>query len=94
MNKSFVNYLFGIDVIIQWEHEIGEPKRRHKKKRINKKWLKRYGVWEEWEGACSKNQAAIFVDNKLYVSRKMYKTLKETIPEFYKVAHHGNSFSR
>lgn len=94
MNKSLINYLSGIDIIIQWEHEIGEPKRRHKKKRINKKWLKRYGVWEEWEGACPKSQAAIFVDNKLYVSRKMYKTLKETIPEFYKVAHHRNSYTR
>jgi hypothetical protein len=63
------------------------------KKRINKKWLKRYGVWEEWEGACPKGQA-IFVDNKLYVSRKMYKILKETRPKLDKVAHHGNSFSR
>ncbi len=91
MNKSLINYLFGIDIIIQWEHEVGDQKRKHKKKRINKKWLKRYGVWEEWEGACSKGQA-IFVDNKLYVSRRMYKILKETTPKFYKEAHHGNNF--
>lgn len=94
MNKSVKNYFLGIDVIIQWEHEVGDQKRKHKKKRINKKWLKRYGVWEEWEGACPKSQAAIFIDNKLYVSRKMYKILKETVPKFDKVAHHGNSYTR
>ena len=90
---NYLDYFMGVSIIIQWEHEVGDQKRKHKKKRINKKWLKRYGVWEEWEGACPKSQA-IFVDNKLYVSRKMYKTLKETVPKFDKVAHHGNSYTR
>ena len=93
MDKAVLEMYFGKRIIIQWEHEVGDQKRKHKKKRINKKWLKRYGVWEEWEGACPKGQA-IFVDNKLYVSRKMYKILKETAPKFDKVAHHGNSYTR
>ncbi len=37
MNKSVKNYFLGIDIIIQWEHEVGDQKRKHKKKRINKK---------------------------------------------------------
>lgn len=86
-------FFFGIEIIIQWEHEVGDQKRKHKKKRINKKWLKRYGVWEEWEGACPKGQA-IFTDNTLFISRKMYKMLKEHNPKFNPVPHHGNSFSR
>lgn len=93
MDKAVLEMYFGKRIIIQWEHEVGDQKRKHKKKRINKKWLKRYGVWEEWEGACPKGQA-IFVDNKLYVSRKMYKILKETRPKFDKVAHHRNSYTR
>jgi len=24
MNKWLINYLFGIDIIIQWEHEVGD----------------------------------------------------------------------
>lgn len=94
MDKAILGMYLGKRIIIRWEHEIGEPKRKHKKKRIAKKWLKRYRVWEEWEGACPKSQAAIFVNNKLYVSRKMYKILKETVPKFDKVAHHGNSWIR
>ena len=73
---NYLDYFMGVSIIIQWEHEVGDQKRKHKKKRINKKWLKRYG------------------DNKLYVSRKMYKILKETAPKFDKVAHHGNSYTR
>ena len=57
MDKAVLEMYFGKRIIIQWEHEVGDQKRKHKKKRINKKWLKRYGVWEEWEGACPKSQA-------------------------------------
>lgn len=93
MNNN-LDCFIGISIIVKWEHEIGEPKRKHKKKRINKKWLKRYGVWSEAEGACPKNQPAIFVDNTLFLSRKMYKILKNYKPKFDKVAHHGNSYTR
>ena len=33
----------GYPIKIIQEHEQGEQKRKHKKKRINKKWAKRYG---------------------------------------------------
>ena len=95
-NSELLSY-FGMRIIVQWEHEIGDQKRKHKKKRINKKWLKRYGVWEKWEGACPKGQV-IYVDGTLYVSRQMYIRMKQYIsqphPPKFKVPHHGNNFTR
>ena len=35
----------GWELRVVSEHDDGEPKRKHKKKRIAKKWLKRYGTW-------------------------------------------------
>lgn len=97
MNKSFVNYLFGIDIIIQWEHEVGDQKRKHKKKRINKKWLKRYGVWKSYEnGVCPYTKYVALTDKGAFMSRQMYIRLKnQNNIDFiqYHVAHHGNSFS-
>lgn len=98
MNKTFtnefLNSLWGTKIIIQWEHEIGDQKRKHKKKRINKKWLKRYGVWEKWEGACPKGQV-IYVDGTLFVSRRMYIWIKNYAKhplKFEPIPHHGNKF--
>lgn len=89
--------LFGTRVVVLWKHEVGDPKRKHKKKRIAKKWLKRYGVWEEWEWACPKGQV-IYVDGTLYVSRRMYIWMKQYASQYhppkFKVAHHGNNFAR
>ena len=36
ISKEKINspFLGGYNIIIEWEHEIGEPKRKHKKKRI------------------------------------------------------------
>lgn len=97
MNNSELLSYFGMRIIVQWEHEVGDQKQKHKKKRINKKWLKRYGVWKEWEGACPKGQV-IYVDGTLYVSRRMYIWMKQYasqphLPKF-KVAHHGNNYTR
>ena len=101
MNKTFtnefLNSFWGTKIIIKWEHEVGDQKRKHKKKRINKKWLKRYGVWEKWEGACPKGQV-IYVDGTLFVSRRMYIWMKQYVsqphPPKFKVPHHGNNFTR
>ena len=91
--------MFGTNIVIKWEHEVGDPKRKHKKKRIAKKWLKKYGVWTEAEGACPKGYA-LFADNILFVSRGLYIRIKNS---FYhnpnpfkpiKLAHHGNNFLR
>ncbi len=92
MNKSVINYLFGIDIIVQWEHEIGDQKRKHKKKRIAKKWLKKYGTWHT---PCHKG-AIYFYDNSLVMSRNTYAMIKDYTRwklEFEPCIHHGNSFT-
>ena len=95
MDNNELSKYFGTKIIIKWEHEVGDPKRKHKKKRIAKKWLKRYGVWEEWEWACPKGQV-IYVDGTLFVSRRIYIWMKDYAkhPPIFKVAHHGNNYTR
>ena len=94
INKSELLFaLLGINIVIKWEHEIGDPKRKHKKKRIAKKWLKRYGTWQEYEGACRKGYIISFNGN-LYVSRSMYMRLRNCINhplKFTPLPHHGNN---
>ena len=59
-------------VIIQ-EHENGEQVRKHKKKRINKKWLKRYGTyWEKLDLG-----EIVLVDGQMLMSRRTYNKLKQ-----------------
>ena len=41
--SNLLNYCSGTPIIIDHDKVIKTQKRRHKKKRINKKWLKRYG---------------------------------------------------
>lgn len=49
--------------------------RKHKKKRINKKWLKRYGMKEvPWK-------KYIIVDNKIYAHPTMIQRLKDEVVE-------------
>lgn len=45
--------------------------RRHKKKRINKKWLKRYG-----HKAVPDNNKVIMTNDTLYMTKKCYEKLK------------------
>lgn len=92
MNDLY-NALFGIDVVVMWEHEAGDPKRKHKKKRIAKKWLKKYGVWEEYDGACPKGRA-FYINGTIYISRNAYAKLKQCTFKFEDAGHHGNNFSR
>jgi len=93
----------GSRIIVQWEHDDGEPKRKHKKKRIAKKWLKRYGTWSS---PCKKGQIFWFNDftsgsleKRFYVSRNTYAMLKDyarhrpKISDWEECGHHGNSFS-
>jgi len=99
MNKAIFEMYFGKRIIVQWEHEIGEPKRKHKKKRIAKKWLKKYGVWTKLEGACPKGYA-LFADNTWFVSRSLYVKMKNLLSSkpkifhFSKLGHHGNNYTR
>ena len=97
MNDNELFKYFGTKIIVKWEHEVGDPKRKHKKKRIAKKWLKRYGTWQEYDGACRKGYA-IYIDRTMYVSRNVYVCLKDYIKHYSlkpeKVPHHENSFAR
>ena len=95
MNNNELFKYFGTKIIVKWEHEVGEPKRKHKKKRIAKKWLKRYGTWQECDGACRKGYA-IYADGVLFVSRRTYIWMKDYAkhPPIFKVAHHGNNYTR
>ncbi len=61
--------------IIQ-EHDEGEQKRNHKKRRINKKWLKIYGVYGKQK--LDKDQV-IIVDNIVYMSRSHFKQLQNQL---------------
>ena len=91
--------IIGTNIVVRWEHEVGDPKRRHKKKRIAKKWLKKYGVWTANDGACPKGYA-LFADNTLFVSRGLYVKLKNSLNSrpnifhFSQLGHHGNNFLR
>ena len=60
-------------IVILQEHENGEQVRKHKKKRINKKWLKRYGTyWEMLDPG-----EVVLVNGQLLMSRKTYNNLKQ-----------------
>lgn len=62
-----------ITVKIVQEHDEGEQIRTHRKKRINKKWLKKYGCYGKQK--LDKGQVAI-VDGVVYMSRPTFRKLK------------------
>lgn len=66
----------GIVIKIIQNHDEGEQKRTHKKKRINKKWLKRYGVYGKQK--LDKGQV-IFIENVAYMSRPTFRKLKSEL---------------
>ena len=68
--------LFGYEVIVVCEHENGEQRRKHHKRRTNKKWLKRYGVWS---GQPLNKGQMIIADGALLVSRTMYLKIKQAV---------------
>lgn len=92
MNYPWLDAFGTLKVVIRWEHDIGEPKRKHKKKRITKKWLKKYGTWYI---PCSKGVIYYF-DNTMVVSRNTYAMIKDHTRwklEFEPCGHHGNANS-
>lgn len=54
--------------------------RTHKKKRINKKWAKRYGVKRLKNQLLNNNQMLIMASGEVYMNEETYSTLKKTIP--------------
>lgn len=68
-NLMILNY----PIVILQEHENGEQVRKHKKKRTNKKWLKRYGTYCEMLDPGE----VVLVDGQLLMSRRTYNKLKQ-----------------
>lgn len=73
-----VETIKGLNVIIVQNHEEGEQIRKHHKRRINKKWLKRYGVYGKQK---LKKSEVYKVCENVYMSRLTYKQLKEQLKE-------------
>ena len=73
MDRGF-DYLYGTPIIIVPTRKI--KNRTHKKKRINKKWAKRYGFTIS---ETLKNGETYMMDGKLYMSQHTYTQLKTSI---------------
>ena len=68
------NQLFTIRIISKKDN--GDQARTHKKKRINKKWRKRYGLVS---APLEKGQIVALTCNELLMSRKTYWKLKQRL---------------
>ena len=77
-NLSGVGFLSGLPIIIISEKDNGDQRRSHKKKRINKKWRKRYGTVST---PIEKGQCIVVKGAGVYMSRKTYNALKKWLKE-------------
>lgn len=69
-------YCNGIQVKIIQNHEEGDRVRKHKKKRINKKYLKKYGVY----GPQKLDKGQILEYNHcLYMSKQTFNEIKRRL---------------
>ena len=59
------------------KHDDGEQVRKHKKKRINKKWLKRYGTYR----SLLKTDEIVVIDNALLMTKGTYNKFFDGIPK-------------
>ena len=73
MDRGF-DYLYGTTIIIVPTRKI--QNRTHKKKRINKKWAKRYGFTIS---ETLKNGETYMMDGKLYMNQHTYEILKKNL---------------
>ena len=70
--------LLGMTVYIISEHDEGEQVRKHKKRRINKKWKKRYGVYHS---PLKPGQIAIAWSGILLMTRPTYQKVKKILSQ-------------
>ena len=68
---------YGMEIIITELITKDIQRRKHKKRRINKKWLKRYGY-----KCVPDNDKIILSDNKLYMAKGSYEKVKKGILNF------------
>jgi hypothetical protein len=54
-------------------------RRKHHKKRINKKWLKRYGTWEI--NMMPHNQVMMMDNGVIWMTKRTWEQLKEQIDD-------------
>lgn len=65
---------FGMEIIITELITKDIQRRKHKKRRINKKWLKRYGY-----KCVPDNDKMIVFNNKLFMTKGAYEKVKKGI---------------
>lgn len=70
------NSIFGYPVIATEYMRENEQARKHKKKRTNKKWLKRYGM----RSVPSKKM--VIFDGRIYCHPKLFDKIKENVDEY------------
>lgn len=68
------NFISGIPIIITDAITKQVRSRTHKKKRIDKKWLKRYGY-----KTVTDDSKCIFFHNTLHMSQKCYERIKQKV---------------
>lgn len=76
-DKLTVTELLGTPILIISRHDDGEQRRKHKKRRINKKWLKRYGVYH----VPIKPNSVIYFQGRLMMTYPTYLKLKNELKE-------------
>ena len=75
-NNNLLNYCMGTRIIIDYDKVIKTQRRKHKKKRINKKWLKRYGYKVDIHKSCLEDGKIVKIPDGLIMNQRTYNLLK------------------
>ena len=78
MLRSLEEISNSLPIYIIFEKDNGDQVRKHKKKRINKKWRKRYGLVST---PIEKGMCVVVNGVGVYMSRKTYNSLKKGLRE-------------
>lgn len=70
MNR--LSYLYGMQIIVSNSITKEVRARKHKKRRIDKKWLKKYGYKH-----IPDNNKILHIENSLYMTQKCYDKIKD-----------------
>ena len=73
---NLIDYISGMPVVITDAITKDVRKRTHKKKRIDKKWEKRYGY-----KSVTDDEKCIMFNETIYMSQKCYERIKKQIGE-------------
>lgn len=67
-------FLYGMEVVVDNRITKEVRARKHKKRRIDKKWLKRYGYKNVPD-----NDRLLHIGNALYMTQKCYEKIKKYV---------------